>query len=167
MLQDDELFLFTDWIFPNTIEDFRGKEILECGSGGGQHTSFIAPYAIKITAVDLNSIDIAAERNKSFTNIEFIDRDIATMNLGKQFDIVFSIGVVHHTDDPDKTVENLIRHVKPGGTFILNVFDKLCSPQVDFISKESISQWFDKTGFKRVSISSYKGVTCRGSGVTW
>ncbi|MEO8665028.1 MAG: class I SAM-dependent methyltransferase [Ignavibacteria bacterium] len=241
LLQDNELFLFKDWILPNTLEDFRGKEILECGCGGGQHTSFIAPYAKHILAVDLNTTEIARERNKEFSNIEFAEADIATMELGKKFDIVFSIGVIHHTDDPDKTVENMKRHVKPGGKMIvwvyseegnslvkhgvepfrklflknmsrknllgfsklitaslyvpvysiyllplkflpfyeyfdnfrkmsfyrnnINVFDKLNAPQVDFISGERISGWFNNYDFTDVSINPYKGVSWSGSGV--
>jgi len=124
MLQDDELFLFNEWIYPNTLEDFRDKEILECGCGGGQHTSFVAPYAKSVVAVDLNTADIAKQRNSKSKNIEFVENDIANMQLKKQFDIVFSIGVVHHTDNPDKTVKNLIHHVKKGGKLILWVYSK-------------------------------------------
>lgn len=239
MLQDDELFLFKDWIYPNTLEDFNGKTVLEAGCGGGQHTSFIAPYAKEVVAVDLNTTDIARQRNKNFANVNFVERDIAEMNLERTFDIVFSIGVIHHTDDPDKTIGNLIRHVKSGGKFIvwvysregnslvvnvvepirkallsnmkrerllglskfitfllyipvytlyllpfkklpyyeyfgnfrklsflrnsLNVFDKLNAPQVQFISKERISGWFDGRVFDNVHISSYKGVSWRAS----
>jgi 2-polyprenyl-3-methyl-5-hydroxy-6-metoxy-1,4-benzoquinol methylase len=124
MFQDDELLLFRDWIYPNTLEDFRGKEILECGCGGGQHTSFIAPYAKSIAGVDLNTSDIAKDRNKDLKNASFIDADIAYMNLCRQFDIVLSIGVVQHTDDPDLTVENMKKHVKPGGKLILWVYSR-------------------------------------------
>ncbi|MCY7361879.1 MAG: class I SAM-dependent methyltransferase [Ignavibacteria bacterium] len=241
LLSDDELFLFKDWILPNTLDDFKDKEILECGCGGGQHTSYIAPYARSITAVDLNTTDIAREKNKNFTNIEFAEADIAKMDLGKKYDIVFSIGVIHHTDDPDKTVENLKKHVKPGGKLIvwvyseegnslvkygvepmrklflknmnrktlltlskfitgilyvpiytlymipvkslpfyeyfdnfrkmsfyrnnINVFDKLNAPQVAFISKERISNWFNSNEFTDVNINPYKGVSWSGSGV--
>jgi 2-polyprenyl-3-methyl-5-hydroxy-6-metoxy-1,4-benzoquinol methylase len=63
MMRDDELWLFLDWIYPLTLNDFRGKDVLECGCGGGQHTSFIAPYARNITAVDLNTIEIARDCN--------------------------------------------------------------------------------------------------------
>jgi SAM-dependent methyltransferase len=124
LLEDNELFLFNDWILPNTLEDFRGKDVLECGCGGGQHTSFVAPYARSLTAVDLNTTDIAKSRNKDAKNIEFIEADIANMDLAKQFDIVFSIGVVHHTDDPDKTISNLTKHVRPGGKLIVWVYSK-------------------------------------------
>lgn len=241
LVQDHEIFLFKEWIFPVTLEDFKDKEVLECGCGGGQHTSFIAPYAKEIVSVDLNTTDLARERNKQSKNITFIEDDIATMDLKRQFDIVFSIGVVHHTDNPDKTIENLKRHVKPGGklilwvyseegnfmvknivepirkrflismskekllmlskmicalmyipiyTFyllplrflpyfqyfqnfrrlsfyrnILNIFDKLNAPQVQFINKSRIMQWFDDVCFETRTITFYKGVSWTGVGI--
>jgi len=124
MLEDNEMFLFRDWIRPYDLETFRGKEVLECGCGGGQHTRFMAPYAKHITAVDLNTSDLARERNRQFDNVEFVEADIAKMDLGRKFDIVISIGVVHHTDDPDKTVANLVGHLKPGGLLIVWVYSK-------------------------------------------
>ena len=124
MLEDQERFLFEDWIFPNRLDDFRDGEILECGCGGGQHTAFVAPYAKHVVAVDLNTTDLAKERNANATNIEFVEEDIGAMDLGRKFDIVFSVGVVHHTDDPDRVVKNLIRHVKPGGRLILWVYSE-------------------------------------------
>lgn len=131
MLQDDELFLFKDWIYPLTLEDFKEKESLECGCGGGQHTAFVAPYAKHHTAVDLNTPDIARERNKDKTNITYVEADIAKMDLHKQFDIVFSIGVVHHTDDPDATFENMWKHTKPGGKTVVWVYSKEGNWMVD------------------------------------
>jgi SAM-dependent methyltransferase len=241
MLQDDELFLFQDWILPNTLESFRNLEILECGCGGGQHTAFVAEYAKHITAVDLNTADLAKERNSNKTNISFVEADIAKMDLGKQFDVVFSIGVVHHTDDPNATFENMKKHTKSGGRTVvwvyskegnwmvekivepvrksilvkmsrkslltlskiitanlyipiytvyllplrflpfyeyfqnfrkltfyrntLNVFDKLNAPQVDFISRERISKWFNENDYTDIHINAYKGVSWSGSGV--
>jgi 2-polyprenyl-3-methyl-5-hydroxy-6-metoxy-1,4-benzoquinol methylase len=119
LFQADELFFFKEWISPITLDEFKGKHVLECGCGGGQHTSFVAPLAASVTAVDLNTIDIARARNKEFQNIEFIEDDIATMDLGRQFDIVFCVGVIHHTDNPDSTFANIYRHCKPGGRVII------------------------------------------------
>ena len=124
MFRDDELFLFTDWIHPNTLDDFRNKSVLEAGCGGGQHTGFVAPFADHVVAVDLNSIEVAITRNSEFKNAEFIEADISEMILGRTFDVVYSIGVIHHTDDPDKAVRNLVNHVKPGGRFIVWVYSK-------------------------------------------
>lgn len=124
MLEDDESFLFSDWIYPYTLDDFRGKDVLECGCGGGQHTALIAPYANSVTAVDLNTTEIAIKRNEDKKNVEFIEDDIAEIKIGRQFDIVLSIGVVHHTNNPDKTIHNLKHHIKPGGKLILWVYSE-------------------------------------------
>lgn len=119
MFRDDERFLFDEWIAPTTLADFAGKDVLECGCGGGQHTSFVAPHARSLTAVDLNTTEIARQRNQGLRNVEFVQGDIATIDLGKQFDIVFCAGVIHHTDDPDATFRNILRHCKPGGRVVV------------------------------------------------
>lgn len=119
LFQDSEQFLFEEWIAPMTLNDFQGKTVFEAGCGGGQHASFMATFARSVTAVDLNTTDIARERNKAFANVRFVAGDIASLDLGKQFDIVVCIGVIHHTDDPDRTFENLFRHLRTGGRMVI------------------------------------------------
>lgn len=119
MFECTERFLFDKWIAPATYADFIGKDVLECGCGGGQHTSFVAPYARSVTAVDLNTADVARQRNPALSNVTFIGADISTMDLGQQYDVVFCLGVIHHTNDPDATFRNIFRHCKPGGRIII------------------------------------------------
>jgi SAM-dependent methyltransferase len=106
------------------LEDFRGKEVLDCGCGGGHHIRFTAPYAAHVTGVDLNAVSAAAEGTSHLSNVTLIEADLAEMNLGKQFDIVYCIGVLHHTDDPTKTFQNIAKHCKPGGRVIVWVYSK-------------------------------------------
>jgi SAM-dependent methyltransferase len=124
MMQDEERFLFDDWIWPSRLEDFRDKDVLEAGCGGGQHTALVAQVARSVTAVDLNTVEIARQRTLGYDNVRLVEADLAGMDLGRTFDIVFSIGVVHHTDDPDRTVRNLARHVAPGGRLVLWVYSQ-------------------------------------------
>jgi len=119
LFQDEERFLFEEWIAPVTIQDFRGKDVLECGCGGGQHTALLAPLVSSITAVDLNTTDIARARNAGFTNVRFVEADIASLDLNQQFDVVLCIGVIHHTDNPDRSFTNIYEHCKPGGKVIV------------------------------------------------
>jgi SAM-dependent methyltransferase len=119
---DDNQWLFFDWIWPNTLEDFRGKDVLDCGCGGGQHLRIIAPYCASAVGVDLNAIDSARKHTTHLAKISLYEADIAEMDLGRSFDIVYSIGVLHHTDDPDRAFRNIVKHCKPGGRVIVWVY---------------------------------------------
>lgn len=119
LFTDNERSLFQDWIYPNRLEDFAGKTVLDCGCGGGQHVEFCAPFARLVVGVDLNTAAIARQRNRAYPNTRFIQADIACLALRQQFDIVYCIGVIHHTIDPQVTFENLKRLCRPGGRIII------------------------------------------------
>lgn len=119
MFRDREQFLFEEWILPASLADFAGKDVLECGCGGGHHTEIMARNALSVTAVDLNCAQLAQDRCRDLGNVTFVDADLMSMDLGRQFDVVICIGVIHHTDDPDRTFANIFRHCKPGGTVII------------------------------------------------
>ncbi|MBT6052576.1 MAG: class I SAM-dependent methyltransferase [Candidatus Scalindua sp.] len=133
IFDNKDLFLFEDWIFPATIEDFRDKTVLECGCGGGDHTAIVGQVAKSVTAVDLNTIELARERNRKLDNVTFLKADIATMALSEQFDVVFCIGVIHHTDDPEKTFQSIYQHCKPGGKIIIWTYSAEGNELVRFI----------------------------------
>lgn len=117
--RDDSLFLFKEWIYPNTLETFRGMDVVDCGCGGGQHARFAAPYARSVLGIDLNTTALAAEYAASFPNISFRAGDLAEIKLDRQYDIVYCIGVIQHTNNPDATFKNIKQFVRPGGRLIL------------------------------------------------
>lgn len=121
-LEDDNEMLFRAWLEPNRLEDFRGKTVLDGGCGGGHHLRFVAPFAAEVVGVDLSCAALAAERCRDLANVSTVEGDVATVDLGRQFDVVYSIGVLHHTDDPARSFANLARHVKPGGRMIAWVY---------------------------------------------
>jgi SAM-dependent methyltransferase len=113
-------FLYHDWIFPNTLDTFRDKDVLDAGSGPGVQMRLIAATARTVTAVDLEALDVTAATTGDLRErVEYVREDIATMVLGRQFDVVNCVGVIHHTDSPTATFRNLYRHLKPGGRMII------------------------------------------------
>ena len=120
---EDDLFLFKQWIYPNKLEDFSGKTALDCGYGRGQHLKMIAPYVKKAVGVDLNTADVAREYLKE-PNIELLSGDIAAVSLPEKFDIVYSIGVLQHTDDPSRSFANIKSQLKKGGRLMVWVYSR-------------------------------------------
>jgi SAM-dependent methyltransferase len=118
-LRDRDTTMLWEWIAPFRAADFAGRDVLECGCGGGHHTAIIARHAKWVTAIDRSTTEIARERCAGLDNVRFLAADLMTLELGRQFDVVVCIGVIHHTDDPDRVFENLALHVKPGGALLI------------------------------------------------
>ena len=71
-------------------------------------------------AVDLSLASLAYAQRKSnelsFTNIDYLQADILHLHqMGKEFDIIESAGVLHHMDEPMAGWRVLVDLLKPGG----------------------------------------------------
>lgn len=119
---DEDPWLFEEWIYPNKLEDFKGKDAIDCGCGAGTQLNFIAPYCRYALGIDLNTSEIAKRNISKNKNIEVIEGDIATFKSKKKFDIVYSIGVLHHTNNPASSFNNIKKLAKKGGRVIVWVY---------------------------------------------
>jgi len=113
--KDTEAFLFWDWIYPRTVEDFRGKRVLDAGCGPGHHMRLVADVAQEVVGMDLNTAELAKQLLANVPNASFIEDDLALHNAPDAYDVVYSIGVIDHTDSPDASFENLKNMTAPGG----------------------------------------------------
>jgi 2-polyprenyl-3-methyl-5-hydroxy-6-metoxy-1,4-benzoquinol methylase len=105
----------------------KGKEILDAGCGIGYGSSYLLRKgAKKVTGVEINSeVTELAKVHYARAGLEFINRDVSNLPFAdNSFDMVTSIGMIDHVDDPDKVLIELQRVLRPDGYFLCSVVNK-------------------------------------------
>jgi SAM-dependent methyltransferase/uncharacterized protein YbaR (Trm112 family) len=121
---------FLDWVYPIKPNFFKGKVVLDAGCGMGRFSIVSSLFGSKLVlAVDASdSVEAARENISNYSNVELIQADIHNLPLRMgsqaQIDFIFSIGVLHHLDDPKKGFEALIKHLKSHGTIFAWVYGR-------------------------------------------
>jgi SAM-dependent methyltransferase len=138
LFTDEEYRRFAEWMWYEYYKLHKplgpcvnGKSVLDAGCGGGAATyTMLKEGAKKATAVDLSGRALAhcerlvrefapsvSERlethRASLLELPFAD---------ETFDFVYSAGVVHHTEDPDRALRELVRVLKPGGNLWIGLY---------------------------------------------
>jgi ubiquinone/menaquinone biosynthesis C-methylase UbiE/uncharacterized protein YbaR (Trm112 family) len=114
---------FQDYMFPLTAESFRGKKVLDAGCGSGRHAYFAAQYGAEVWAVDISDAVEIAARNTLGTGARIVQANLNHLPFpAESFDLVYSMGVLHHLPDPESAFRNLLRFVKPGGEFRMYLY---------------------------------------------
>lgn len=97
------------------FDRWRGKRVLEIGCGIGTDTMNFARAGALVTAVDLSaeSLNIAKKRAEVYglsDRVDFFEANAEKLSdyVPKQiYDLVYSFGVVHHSPDPEKILEQI------------------------------------------------------------
>jgi SAM-dependent methyltransferase len=103
-----------------------GKETLEIGHGMGCDLVHAAKAGAILHGIDLtpNHHEIAKRHlasNGLHADLHLCDASDLPFE-SNSFDIVYSLGVLHHTDDTIRCIGEAYRVLKPGGTFIVALY---------------------------------------------
>ena len=109
-----------------------GIDILIAGCGTGQHSISTAQQFrdARILAVDLSEKSLCYAKRKTaehgLENVEYAQADIMKLgSLSRQFDLIESVGVLHHLADPMAGWRTLLSLLKPGGMMMLGLYSEL------------------------------------------
>lgn len=97
-------------------EDLKGKLVLDVGCGMGRFAEVATRWGAHVVGIDLSlACEVAAE-NLSGRAASIFQADVFRLPfVDRSFDLIYSIGVLHHTPDCEQAVKSLPRLLKPGG----------------------------------------------------
>jgi len=142
-------------IKPNKVEfnnNFQKPNVLIAGCGTGNHICQVANYLnANILAVDLSLASLAYSKRKTtelgINNIEFLQTDILNLsNINRKFDIIESVGVLHHMQDPYKGLSILKDLLEPHGLLLIGLYSEKARQEVikakEFVKKNKFANSF-------------------------
>jgi tetratricopeptide (TPR) repeat protein/2-polyprenyl-3-methyl-5-hydroxy-6-metoxy-1,4-benzoquinol methylase len=140
----DQIFRFNDAFrrsmpfAPFTpMPDDRAPEVLIAGCGTGSHSIHVTTQyqGVRVLAIDLSlsSISYALRKTQELgiTNIKYAQADILRLDdVAHSFDIVESVGVLHHLAEPFTGWRILLSRLRPGGFMRLGFYSELARKHV-------------------------------------
>ena len=121
-------------IAKKVLENVSQGKIFDHGCGVGNtliEIEALAPkkFEFAISDIDMNCLNIAAESLKTQKKF-LISSDGKLPQISDQFDVVISSHVLHYDREFNKTLEQLIHLVRPGGIFVLAVPNAMTLPLI-------------------------------------
>ena len=120
----------TEWHIPLVarFEEWRDRDVLEVGCGLGTDAVSFARAGARYTGVDLTEASIELVRRRF--DYENLDGALRTADAEAlpfpeaSFDLVYSHGVLHHTPDTARAINEVHRVLRPGGTAMVMLYHK-------------------------------------------
>jgi SAM-dependent methyltransferase len=116
---------FRRWTVHLKPEDWRGLRILDVGCGMGRNSFWPMSYgAAGGMAIDVDDRSLASARRtlSRYPTMQIEKRSAYEIGCRDEFDIAFSIGVIHHLQHPERALAGMVQAVKPGARVLVWVY---------------------------------------------
>ena len=127
-------------------------DVLIAGCGTGQQSIQTAQRfpAARILAVDLSTASLAYAKRKTrelgIANIEYAQADILRLeSIGKTFDFIQCVGVLHHLEDPMAGWRVLRSLLRPGGVMHIGLYSELARRDIAAAQDLIVAQGYEAT----------------------
>lgn len=107
-------------------KDLKGTITLDIGCGSGRFTKWAALSGTKVSfGSDLGeTVEVAYKMTKNLPNTCIVQADIYDMPFSQQFDLAYSIGVLHHLPQPQEGFSRLPKVLKKNGRMLIWVYNR-------------------------------------------
>ncbi|MFZ1919714.1 MAG: methyltransferase domain-containing protein [Terriglobales bacterium] len=97
-------------------EELKGKLVLDVGCGMGRFAEVATSWNARVVGIDLSAAAEVAAKNLAARDFVAFQADVFSLPFAPEsFDIIYSVGVLHHTPDCEAAVKTLAKYLKPGG----------------------------------------------------
>lgn len=106
--------------------DIRNKMFVEFGCGSGRFLEIVRKNNALAVGIDMSlAVDVARNNFREDKNVLIVQGDILNPPFKENiFDMGYSIGVFHHTPNPQDCLKKLIEVIKPRGKIFLSIYSK-------------------------------------------
>lgn len=116
-----------EFMLQHLIKGMEGQRGLDVGCGGGINAIDLASLGYDMTAIDCEQdlINVAQNQaNDRHLMIDFQVASIAQFQPSELFDFICCYEVLEHVDDPQKSCQQLLSWLKPGGLIFISTINK-------------------------------------------
>jgi len=97
-------------------EDLEGMLVLDVGCGMGRYAEVATRWGARVVGIDLSRAVEAAARNLADREAFVAQADVFSLPFAPgSFDLIYSLGVLHHTPSCEAAFKKLPALLKPGG----------------------------------------------------
>lgn len=101
-------------------EELKGKVVLDVGCGMGRFAEVATRWGARVIGIDLSVACEMAARNLADRDFMAMQADVFELPFAPEsFDVIYSIGVLHHTPNCEAAFKSLPKYLKPGGTIAI------------------------------------------------
>ena len=145
---------------------YKGKKLLEIGVGAGTDHLQWAKAGAECNGVDLTDAAIQATKERLalhnlHSNLQRIDAEILPF-ADASFDVVYSWGVIHHSENPEKIITEICRVLRPGGVFIGMLYGRYSAVTLKLWLRHGLLKLKPWTSFKKLLWNRMESVGTKG-----